>query len=40
MREEVKVAFGKFVEQKWKDALNAAAAEPAEWDPVPLKQRR
>jgi hypothetical protein len=29
MREEVEMAFGKFVEQKWRDSLNVVAAEPA-----------
>jgi hypothetical protein len=29
MREEVEVTFARFVEQKWKDALNVVAAESA-----------
>jgi hypothetical protein len=30
--EEVEEAFEKFVEEKWKDALNMAAAESASWE--------
>jgi hypothetical protein len=31
MREAVEEAFWKFVDQKWRDALNVAAAEPPAW---------
>jgi hypothetical protein len=31
MREAVEEAFWAFVDQKWRDALNVAAAEPARW---------
>jgi hypothetical protein len=31
MRKEAEMAFGKFVEQKWRDSLNVVAAEPAGW---------
>jgi hypothetical protein len=30
-REPAEEAFWKFVDQKWKDALNVAAAEPPAW---------
>jgi hypothetical protein len=29
MRDEIELAFERFVEQKWKNTLNVAAAEPA-----------
>jgi hypothetical protein len=31
MQEDMASAFKKFVERKWQDALNVAAAEPAAW---------
>ncbi len=31
MREAIEEAFWNFVDQKWRDALNVAAAEPPEW---------
>jgi hypothetical protein len=31
MREAVEEAFWNFVDQKWRDALNVAAAEPPAW---------
>jgi hypothetical protein len=31
MREAIEEAFWNFVDQKWKDALNVAAAEPPTW---------
>ncbi len=31
LREDLGPAFGRFVEQKWQDALNVAAAEPQPW---------
>jgi hypothetical protein len=31
MREAIEEAFWSFVDQKWRDALNVAAAEPAGW---------
>jgi hypothetical protein len=31
MREAVEEAFWNFVDQKWRDALNVAAAEPLAW---------
>jgi hypothetical protein len=31
MKEAVEVAFWTFVDQKWQDALNVAAAEPPAW---------
>jgi hypothetical protein len=31
MRQDVATAFKRFVERKWQDALNVAAAEPASW---------
>jgi hypothetical protein len=31
-REDLGVVFEKFVERKWRDALNVAAAEPSRWD--------
>jgi hypothetical protein len=33
MREDLGLAFEKFVERKWQDALNVAAAEPQPWGP-------
>jgi hypothetical protein len=33
MREDLGPTFEKFVEQKWQDALNVAAAEPQPWGP-------
>ncbi len=33
MREAIEEAFWSFVDQKWRDALNVAAAEPAGWGP-------
>jgi hypothetical protein len=32
IHENMDNAFEKFVEQKWKGALNLAAAEPGSWD--------
>jgi hypothetical protein len=32
VHDDVGDAFGKFVEQKWTDALNLAAAEPGGWE--------
>jgi hypothetical protein len=31
MREAIEEAFWSFVDQKWRDALNVAAAEPPSW---------
>jgi hypothetical protein len=31
MREVTEEAFWNFVDQKWRDALNVAAAEPPAW---------
>ncbi len=31
MRESIEEAFWNFVDQKWRDALNVAAAEPPAW---------
>ncbi len=31
MREATEEAFWNFVDQKWRDALNIAAAEPPAW---------
>jgi hypothetical protein len=31
MREAIEEAFLSFVDQKWRDALNVAAAEPVGW---------
>jgi hypothetical protein len=31
MREAIEEAFWNFVDQKWRDALNVAAAEPPTW---------
>ncbi len=31
MREAIEEAFWNFVDQKWRDALNIAAAEPPAW---------
>ncbi len=31
MREAIEEAFWNFVDQKWRDALNVAAAEPLAW---------
>ncbi len=31
MREAIEEAFWNFIYQKWKDALNVAAAEPPSW---------
>jgi hypothetical protein len=33
MREAIEEAFWTFVDQKWRDALNVAAAEPPAWGP-------
>jgi hypothetical protein len=33
MREDLGPMFEKFVERKWQDALNVAAAEPQSWGP-------
>jgi hypothetical protein len=33
MREAIEEAFWNFVDHKWRDALNVAAAEPAAWGP-------
>jgi hypothetical protein len=33
-------AFERFVERKWKDALNVAAAEPQPWEPEGPKKER
>jgi hypothetical protein len=38
MHEEIKVAFERFVEQKWRDALNAA--EPVNWEPARKKPEK
>jgi hypothetical protein len=32
MRTEIEEAFKKFIEEKWRDVLNMAAAEPANWE--------
>jgi hypothetical protein len=32
MQQDVATIFERFVERKWQDALNVAAAEPASWD--------
>ncbi len=32
VRDEIEEAFQRFVEQKWKDARNVAAAEPVSWE--------
>jgi hypothetical protein len=40
MKEEIEIAFEKLMEQKWRDALNIAAAEPMGGDPVLLKLKR
>jgi hypothetical protein len=40
MKKEVKVAFGKFVEKKWRDALNMALVEPAGWWPSTAEAER
>jgi hypothetical protein len=31
MQQDVATTFERFVERKWQDALNVAAAEPASW---------
>jgi hypothetical protein len=38
-REDMGAAFERYVEQKWKDALNVAAAEPAAGRPVGAGRR-
>jgi hypothetical protein len=32
IREDLGAAFERFVERKWRDALNVAAAEPQPWE--------
>jgi hypothetical protein len=32
MQQDLTSAFERFVERKWQDALNIAAAEPASWN--------
>jgi hypothetical protein len=40
IQEDLGPTFEKFVERKWQDALNAAAAEPQPWEPEgPRKER-
>jgi hypothetical protein len=40
MHEGIKVAFERFVEQKWRDALNVAAAELVSWEPAVKKPEK
>jgi hypothetical protein len=40
VREDLGTAFERFVEQKWKDALNVAAAEPQPWEPEGPKKEK
>jgi hypothetical protein len=37
MREAIEEAFWNFLDQKWHDALNMAAAEPPAWGGPPLR---
>ncbi len=40
IREDLGIAFEGFVEQKWQDALNVAAAEPQSWEPEGPKREK
>ncbi len=40
VREDLGTAFERFVERKWKDALNVAAAEPLPWEPEGPKKEK
>jgi hypothetical protein len=40
VHDDVGDAFKKFVEQKWKDALNVAAAEPGGWEGNQVKAEK
>ncbi len=40
MREDLGTTFARFVERKWQDALNVAAAEPQPWEPEGPKRER
>jgi hypothetical protein len=40
IREDLGAAFERFVERKWQDALNVAAAEPQPWEPKGPKRER
>jgi hypothetical protein len=40
VREDLGVAFERFVERKWQDALNLAAAEPQPWEPEGSKREK
>jgi hypothetical protein len=40
MREDLGTTFERFVERKWQDALNVAAAEPQPWEPEGPKRER
>ncbi len=40
IREDLGAAFERFVERKWKDALNVAAAEPQPWEPEGPKKEK
>jgi hypothetical protein len=40
IREDLGTTFERFVERKWQDALNVAAAEPQPWEPEGPKKER
>ncbi len=40
VRENLGTAFERFVERKWQDALNVAAAEPQPWEPEGPKKEK
>jgi hypothetical protein len=40
IREDLGATFERFVERKWQDALNLAAAEPQPWEPEGPKKER
>jgi hypothetical protein len=40
VREDLGTAFERFVERKWKDALNLAAVEPQPWEPEGPKKEK
>jgi hypothetical protein len=40
VQEDLGVAFERFVERKWQDALNVGAAEPQPWEPEGPKRER
>ncbi len=40
VREDLGAAFERFIERKWQDALNVAAAEPQPWEPEGPKREK